>query len=103
MLTGGTPILAAPPAGGPPPSQDQTITLADAARFLEQATFGPTAGDIAHLQDPAVGFDGWLLEQFGMPSPADYIPMENCPTGTGRCPEPTTPCTTFSSAFSTER
>jgi hypothetical protein len=35
---------------------------ADAARFLAQATFGPTDADIAHLR--AVGYQAWLVEQF---------------------------------------
>ena len=35
---------------------------ADAARFLTQATFGPTDADIAHLR--AVGYQAWLNEQF---------------------------------------
>jgi len=34
----------------------------DAARFLAQATFGPTDADIAHLR--SVGYQGWLNEQF---------------------------------------
>jgi len=34
----------------------------DAARFLAQSTFGPTDTDIAHLR--AVGYNGWLTEQF---------------------------------------
>src|SRR3954471_19040605 len=34
----------------------------DAARFLSQATFGPTDADIAHLR--AVGYQAWLTEQF---------------------------------------
>lgn len=34
----------------------------DAARFLAQATFGPTDADIAHLR--SIGFQGWLNEQF---------------------------------------
>ncbi len=71
--------------------QGAPITNPDAARFLEQATFGPSAADIAHLQ--AVNFDGWLNEQFNTPPPNDYIPMENCPTSTGRCPDqPPTGC-----------
>ena len=37
---------------------------ADAVRFLAQATFGPTPSDIAHVR--AVGYTGWLNEQFGM-------------------------------------
>ena len=35
---------------------------ADAVRFLAQATFGPTADDIAHLR--SLGYTGWLNEQF---------------------------------------
>jgi len=66
-------------------AQGASISNADAARFLEQATFGPTAADISHLQ--TVNFDGWLNEQFSMPLPNDYIPMEDCPTTTGRCPD----------------
>lgn len=38
------------------------ISAADAARFLAQATFGPTDADIAHLR--SVGYQGWLTEQF---------------------------------------
>jgi uncharacterized protein (DUF1800 family) len=36
------------------------------ARFLEQASWGPSAESIAHLQD--VGFDAWLAEQFAAPA-----------------------------------
>ncbi|MDC8015743.1 DUF1800 domain-containing protein [Tahibacter soli] len=35
---------------------------AAAARFLAQATFGPTLADIAHLR--AIGYQAWLDEQF---------------------------------------
>lgn len=38
---------------------------ADAARFLAQATFGTTAGDILRLR--LLGYDGWLNEQFAKP------------------------------------
>ncbi|MEP6484615.1 MAG: DUF1800 family protein [Rudaea sp.] len=34
----------------------------DAARFLAQATFGPTTADIAHLR--GIGYQAWLNEQF---------------------------------------
>jgi len=50
----------APTASPPAP-----VTDAAATRFLEQATFGPTAPDAAHLK--AVGFDVWLDEQFALP------------------------------------
>lgn len=38
---------------------------ADAARFLAQATFGPTTADIAHLR--SIGYQAWLTEQFSVP------------------------------------
>lgn len=74
ILNGGAPILAAPPVGVPPPADpDPGISTADAARFLEQATFGPTfatRGDpnypvsVARVQE--LGYEGWLNEQFNM-------------------------------------
>jgi uncharacterized protein (DUF1800 family) len=41
-------------------------TLQTAARLLDQATFGPTATDIAHVQQ--VGINGYLTEQFAQPT-----------------------------------
>ncbi|MEO8460584.1 MAG: DUF1800 family protein [Dokdonella sp.] len=41
-------------------------TDADAARFLAQATFGPTSTDISHLR--SVGYQAWLNEQFTEPA-----------------------------------
>ena len=38
------------------------FTDSDAARFLAQATFGPTDADIAHLR--SIGYQAWLNEQF---------------------------------------
>ena len=38
------------------------LTPEAAARFLEQATWGPAPADVAHLQQ--VGFQAWLNEQF---------------------------------------
>jgi uncharacterized protein (DUF1800 family) len=39
---------------------------AEAARFLTQATFGPTFADIAHLRQ--LGYRAWLDEQFALPA-----------------------------------
>ncbi len=39
-----------------------SLTPEAAARFLEQATWGPSPEDVAHLQQ--VGFQAWLNEQF---------------------------------------
>lgn len=44
----------------------------DAARFLEQATFGPTDAGIHHLS--MIGYQAWLNEQFAMP-PAPQVPL----------------------------
>ena len=41
-------------------------TVAAAARLLDQASFGPTATAISHVQQ--VGLDGYLTEQFAQPT-----------------------------------
>lgn len=41
------------------------VTSTDAARFLAQATFGPTDADIARLR--TLTYQGWLNEQFAAP------------------------------------
>ena len=38
----------------------------EAARFLKQATFGPTDADIAHLK--AIGISAWIDEQLALPA-----------------------------------
>ncbi|HEY0660369.1 MAG TPA: DUF1800 domain-containing protein [Lysobacter sp.] len=52
-------------ASKPLPPQRLSINDADAARFLAQATFGPTLEDIAHLRQ--VGYWQWFDEQVAMP------------------------------------
>jgi uncharacterized protein (DUF1800 family) len=42
------------------------VPAGDAARFLDQATFGPNTSLIAHVQ--AIGFAGFLDEQFALPA-----------------------------------
>ncbi|BDU15515.1 DUF1800 domain-containing protein [Lysobacter auxotrophicus] len=54
---GGTPTAPKPPA----PYPDIPATNADAARFLTQATFGPTATEIARLKQ--IGYKRWIDEQ----------------------------------------
>ncbi len=49
-VAGGAPVLAVSPE--------------DAARFLDQATFGATDGDIHHLSQ--IGYQTWLNEQFNI-------------------------------------
>ncbi|MBA8883780.1 DUF1800 domain-containing protein [Dokdonella fugitiva] len=48
------------------PAPDAPATANEAARFLTQATFGPTSADIARLT--ALGYDAWLEEQLGKPA-----------------------------------
>jgi len=55
---------SAPVAVAVGPAHSRVSYLA-AARFLEQASWGPDAETIAHLQD--VGFEVWLTEQFAVP------------------------------------
>ena len=61
---------------------------ADAARFLTQATFGPTATDIAHLR--LLGYQGWLNEQFDAPASTevgylDWVDGLSCPPDDENC------------------
>lgn len=61
---------------------------ADAARFLTQATFGPTAAAIAHLR--LVGYEGWLNEQFAAPASTeapylDWVAGLTCDGGNQYC------------------
>ena len=39
---------------------------AETARFLTQATFGPTLADIAHVRD--IGYGAWIDEQLAEPA-----------------------------------
>jgi len=45
---------------------DAPASDAEAARFLTQATFGPTRAEIARLR--AIGYGQWLDQQFSMPA-----------------------------------
>ncbi|MGN6520624.1 MAG: DUF1800 domain-containing protein [Dokdonella sp.] len=45
------------------PAPDAPADANEAARFLTQATFGPTATDIARLT--ALGYDAWIEQQLG--------------------------------------
>jgi uncharacterized protein (DUF1800 family) len=63
-----TPAPTTPPPADPPLVPDSytgAATDADAVRFLEQASWGPTSADIAHVK--AVGFVSYLNEQFSVP------------------------------------
>nr|WP_290815271.1 DUF1800 family protein [Aquidulcibacter sp.] len=68
----------APPPPPPPPVQapqppfpDKPASRADAARFLNQATFGATSAEIDRLM--SIGYNAWLDEQFAMPRKQSFI------------------------------
>jgi uncharacterized protein (DUF1800 family) len=63
---GSSPSPAPGPSPAPPPSPPPIagITPAEAARFLAQASMGATREQIARVQ--AIGYAGWLDEQFSM-------------------------------------
>ncbi len=46
------------------------VSASAARRFLQQAGFGPTPADAAHVQ--TIGFQAWLAEQFAMPVVSNY-------------------------------
>jgi len=54
--------MPVPPA--PPVLSGTTLTTGQAARFLMQATYGPTSAEITRLQ--SMGINAWLTEQFGL-------------------------------------
>jgi hypothetical protein len=65
-----TPAPATPPPPDPLATPNPYTDLAttagpDGVRFLEQATFGPTDADLAHLR--SVGYRAYLNEQFNAP------------------------------------
>src|SRR5262249_6986887 len=60
-----TGTAAANIVGPPNPGAGLGTANLAAARFLEQAAFGPTTAEIAHVQQ--VGINNWLTEQFQMP------------------------------------
>ena len=46
-------------------NRSTSISLTQAARFLQQAQFSSTIAEIQRVQ--AIGYDAWLEEQFAMP------------------------------------
>jgi uncharacterized protein (DUF1800 family) len=61
---GGSDSPAPAPVPAPPPPPP-TISQAEAARFLTQATFGPTEATIQSVI--ALGYGGWIDDQFSKP------------------------------------
>lgn len=73
-----------PPDPGNPPA---TVTPEAAARFLQQATFGPRKSEIDNLV--SVGYNAWIAEQMALPpslhkdaAQADFTAFNTNPTAT---------------------
>ncbi len=49
-----------------------TLAQQEAARLLQQASFGPTGNDIARVV--SLGHSAWVAEQLAMPYTASYVP-----------------------------
>src|SRR5690606_29619553 len=66
-------VLPMPPMSGPSPAVRAVTSDAAAARFLAQATFGPTLEDIQRVRN--AGYRTWLDEQFALPASyeIDYL------------------------------
>jgi uncharacterized protein (DUF1800 family) len=74
-----TPAPATPPPADPvliPDSYTGPATDADTVRFLEQASWGPTAAEVARVK--GMGFKAYLNEQFSLP-PLDPSKGSNYP------------------------
>ncbi len=75
---GGSGVAGDLPGSGGPPPPVQTVPPSerDAARFLTQASFGPTSPEqIAALQKQ--GFEAWLFEQFNKPTALHVAYLES--------------------------
>ncbi len=73
-------VRPAPPMSGPSPALREVGSDADAARFLAQATFGPTLGDIAHMRQ--IGFRAWINEQVALPASYQVAYLDELGPGT---------------------
>ena len=72
--SGGSGPVPAPPPPAPPPS----ISMAEAFRFLNQATFGATREDSAALID--VGYEQWIDDQMALPVSTQLPRLQAAPT-----------------------
>jgi uncharacterized protein (DUF1800 family) len=61
-----SPAPSPTPAPAPAPAADKPATRAEAARFLTQATFGPTDADIDKVM--TLGYSAWIDAQFALPA-----------------------------------
>ena len=62
------------PVATPSATVERPATRSEAARFLTQATFGPTDADIARVM--AIGYGPWIDEQLALPAVAHRAHVE---------------------------
>lgn len=55
-------------------TEPATLTAIEASRFLKQATFGPTAEEIARVQE--IGIEAWIDEQLQLPQTSHLEQMD---------------------------
>lgn len=65
-LVDGSQTPPSPAVYAEPPATDSATDYANAARFLNQATFGASPSDVAYVQ--ANGFLGWINDQLSKPN-----------------------------------
>ncbi|HEY9106152.1 MAG TPA: hypothetical protein VIN58_05705, partial [Roseateles sp.] len=70
-----SPAPSPAPTPSPAPAPGRGTANLAAARFLEQATFGPNATAVARLQ--SLDVDAWLAEQFAMAETPIALPTDN--------------------------
>jgi hypothetical protein len=59
--------------------QNPQVSASAARRFLEQAAFGPTPADAAHVQ--TIGFAAWINEQLALPAISNYNSVPGSQSG----------------------
>ncbi len=69
LLGSGTQTFTPPPA--PPPVNLKVVTQSDAARFLTQATFGPTLADVGTVVNG--GYAAWIAAQMALPETSHLV------------------------------
>ena len=86
VACGGGGGSGSPPGNNnPPPPPLSGISKADAYRFLDQATFGPTEAEAQRVIDR--GYAGWIDEQMALPASLEVPYMRTLtPPGGGLTP-----------------
>jgi fibro-slime domain-containing protein len=82
ILANGSQTFTPPPA--PPAWTDDHTNPNAAARFLTQATFGPSPADVASVE--SLGYSNWINNQFSLPA-SHLLPVVLA----GASPDPTEP------------